>query len=305
LQIRNGSGLRFDVYSSRGFDIGLCELFSVPVSWRAHTGHVSPFTYDASGTGWNRGFQGGLLTTCGLQQAGQPCIDGDEALGQHGRVSYIPAEIIAAEITREPEPKILLRAKICETKAAGNTLTLYRCITTYLFQNKIEIQDEVVNEAYTDAPFLILYHVNFGFPLISPTSYIEPFESKRELIKGNASLDSCLKVPPAGDSEPDVILHTNIKNKKETMDIHICNEIEFNARKHILHVFFAYKTAQCPYLTQWRCQQKGVNVFAFEPGNVSTRGRAFQRQNGTLIILKPGESKKYDLSLSFKMEYQE
>ena len=303
VRVRNGAGLSFDINMSRGFDIGLCELFSVPVAWASSSGRVSPHTYDKSGTEWNRGFEGGLLATCGYMQAGKPSNDLGEALGQHGRASYIPGELLRCEFEELPDPHFCIRGKVTETKACEEKITLYRTIKTYLCRNEIDIEDEVVNESFIPAPHMMLYHFNFGYPLISSSTSIRRFKSEKEIISGDADLDECLCVHDVSDrAQPNVILHRNIASETDVVNLHISNRVEFNGESRMLRVELSYDKSQCPYLTQWRHFRKGVNVFAFEPGNVSTKGRAWHRENGMLPILDPAQRRRYCFKLSFGME---
>ncbi len=303
LQVRNGMGLKFDVNVSRGFDLGLCELFSVPVSWMSSCGRVSPYFYDKQGDEWNRGFEGGLMTTCGLTQAGKPNTDLDQMLGQHGRISYVPAELLQCELIQEHPERIVLRAKVRETKALSENISVYRTITTYLGKNEILIEDTVVNEGYEPVPHMILYHFNFGFPLISGTTKISKLESDRELIKGEADLCDPLSVRPVSRFEkPDVILHTNIKSETNEIKFEIENLIKFNNWNRRLKLTLLYNKEQCPYLTQWRYFGSGVNVFGIEPGNVSTKGRSYHRAAKLLDILEHGQYRQYNLKINFELK---
>lgn len=78
--------------------IGNAKYLCKPISWISKCGIVSPYFYKKEGSDFLRTFTGGLLTTCGLTQAGTPCIDNgiiiEEKLGLHGRISHIPAEKI-------------------------------------------------------------------------------------------------------------------------------------------------------------------------------------------------------------------
>src|SRR3989442_1919063 len=92
IDIRRGAGFRFLVLPSRGLDIADAEFEGLPLAWRSHTGRVHPAFYDPRGTGWLRGFYGGLMVTCGYLTAGVPSVGEGQGWGQDGRAAYIPAE---------------------------------------------------------------------------------------------------------------------------------------------------------------------------------------------------------------------
>ena len=81
IDIRTGAGLRFLVLPSRGLDIADAEFEGLPLAWRSHTGRVHPAYYDPHGTGWLRGFYGGLMVTCGYLTAGAPSLDEGQEWG--------------------------------------------------------------------------------------------------------------------------------------------------------------------------------------------------------------------------------
>src|SRR5258705_13654089 len=80
-----------------------------------------------------RSFFGGLLTTCGLTQVGQPCVDGDEQLGLHGRIGNTPAEDVWAHAEWQGEDYGLSAGgTMRETRVYGEDLPLSRRIRVRL-----------------------------------------------------------------------------------------------------------------------------------------------------------------------------
>src|SRR3989442_10032391 len=79
IDIRRGAGLRFLVLPSRGLDIADAEFEGLPLAWRSQTGRVHPAYYDPRGTGWLRGFYGGLMGSWGYLFVLAPSVvEGDE-----------------------------------------------------------------------------------------------------------------------------------------------------------------------------------------------------------------------------------
>ena len=299
LRVRSGGGLCFEVNVSRGFDIGRCELHGVPISWTSACGYISPAFYDFRGTEWNRGFEGGMLTTCGLQHAGRPEGDFDR-VGLHGRSSYIPAEVAECDAYFEGKREIVLRGVVREAKAGGDVLVLYRTIRVPLFESRILVHDEVVNEGGTEAVHMMLYHINMGFPLVSETTRIGEIDAKREIVSGDAEPEDYREMRFMPDANPDVILHNNVKNGSgKTIELRVENEVEWLDRRAKLSLAIEYDKDQCPYLTQWRHFGKKMHVLALEPGNCSTKGMAFHKEEGTLHTLAPDERQYYDIEIKF------
>ena len=55
---------------------------------------------------------------------------------------------------------------------------------------------------------------------------------------------------------------------------------------------------QLPWLTNWQHWAKGEYVTGIEPGTHPPIGQAKARKEGSLILMEPGESRRYDLELN-------
>lgn len=307
IQVRNGSGLQFQVNLSRGFDIGLCEFHGIPVSWMSHTGPVAPAFYEKDGTEWGRGFEGGLLATCGLSTIGKPSEDQGQSYGQHGRISYLPAELLQTEGGWDGEQyKIQLRGKVREAKALTENLVLERSITTFLGDNRIIIQDKVTNETFEPAPHMIMYHYNFGFPLIGENCSIKLPNSRKRWINGDGpTVDSDQYDAPSAAALKTVMLHEDLVEEDGLLRLSITNHVQHNGVGKQLEVAVNYRKDVCPYLTQWKYPATGIYVLGLEPGNATTEGRSMNRERGTLPFLQPGESKIYEFSIEFHLREEQ
>jgi hypothetical protein len=303
LAVRNGSGLSFQIAISRAFDLGLCELYGIPVNWFSATGPVAPYFYEKDGREWNRGFEGGLLATCGLTYMGRPNVDEGEALGLHGRVSYMPAELLRSEVIQTNDAyELVFQGRVRQSSAVGENITLMRTIRTALGTNRISIVDEVTNESFSPTDHMILYHFNFGFPLITGTCRITIPEARtRRWIQGNGPVKDwdCFAEP--SDAAPTVLLHEGIQGEHGWIAVSVENEIIFNGQEKTLGVSIRYPREACPFLSQWKNTTRGEYVLGLEPGNTSTEGRALHRAHGTLPQLQPQETRRYEFMVDFSL----
>jgi hypothetical protein len=304
IQVRNGSGLFFQISLSRGFDIGYLEYQGIPISWMSQTGPVAPSYYDKESDEWNRSFEGGMLATCGLSTMGKPSVDQGKAFGQHGRISSTPAELLQSEgYWTEDGYELIFRGKVREAKALEEHLTLHRTVRTRLGESRITIEDAITNEAFLPAEHLVLYHFNFGFPLISESCRIFLPASRKKWIKGEGPEGSWERFgPPTVQAEPTVLAHELLCQEGDTVIIRISNNIRHNQRTKQLMVQLRYTAAACPFLTQWKHERSGAYVLGIEPGNATTEGRGVHRVRGTLPYLQPGETKRYSFELQFDLQ---
>lgn len=313
LRVRTGSGLSYWVTPDKGMDISLAEMHGAPVSWQAGNGEPHPACYDQRGTEWLRTASGGLLMTCGLTQAGAPGKDAEGDYGLHGRIHHTPArQVSGAAEWKADEYVMKLRGVVEETSIFGASLRLTRNIVSRLGENRITIQDTVENNGFRASPHMMLYHFNFGFPLMNEDTTVE-------IPPGaSSSRDPDMDIGRIGDWQPPDPSH------KEQVYYHepaagagrCCARIHspsFPARgsdpesaqqSQGLTVELAWDAATLPRLVQWRMPGAGEYVLGLEPSNCWTRGRAAERANGTLRMLEPGESVHYRIDLKFNSNTQ-
>ena len=91
-EVTNGSGFDFAVYPDRGLDIGPARYNGKSLTWMTRNGPVNPAFYDKSSVEWLRTWMGGLVTTCGWMNVGNPCTTDNGDQGLHGRADHTPAE---------------------------------------------------------------------------------------------------------------------------------------------------------------------------------------------------------------------
>lgn len=290
VEVRTGSGLRYIVLPDRGMDVGLAEYKGQPFVHISPVGVVNPLYYEGTGDEWLRSFTAGLLTTCGLDQVGDAC----DAGGLHGRIANIPAEKVCLreEETQDGSFEMSVSGCVRQAKEAVQNLTLRRTYTSRAGENSIHIHDVIANESYVPSPFMLLYHINFGFPFLDehftldiPHSEICSMYPDRE-----AEFPNALKAeaPQAGYSEnvfylqilPDETGRGTITAHGNGYDIRITLPADI-----------------LPRVAVWKQMGCQDYVMAVEPCNNWIRGQRWEEANGTLQILAPGERKTIDLTI--------
>jgi hypothetical protein len=65
---------------------------------------------------------------------------------------------------------------------------------------------------------------------------------------------------------------------------------------------WSYKTANLPYLMEWKMMGEGAYVVGVEPANCDgLGGRVATRELGKLPMLEPGESRDYHIDLEVSL----
>jgi hypothetical protein len=304
VQVRTGAGLTYYVSPDRCLDISLAEFGGAPFSWQAANGDVHPAYFDDEGLAWLRTAAGGLLMTCGFTQAGAPNVDGPHELGLHGRAHHLPARQVVAEGRwRGDEYEMRIAGVVEESIIFGEYVRLTREIRSTLGSNALAITDVYENIAFEATPLMLLYHFNFGFPLLMeetvmefPSRKVEPREAETPL-QGYRSWQA----PEPGHRER-VYLHSDLAvdaNGWATASVHNpVFPLAGGLGTTPLTVRLSWSTENLPGLVQWRMPGTGAHVLGIEPTNCDVRGRAAARAAGTLVMLRPGEAKTYEMALT-------
>ena len=291
-EVRTGSGFDFTVLLDRAMDIGVATYNGIPLSWQSGTGAAHPSRYEPGGFGWLRTFHGGLLALCGLSQAGgNPGTDPEngEVLGLHGRIGNVPAHDICIEHDwSNPAESWTMRLQgvVEEVSLFGWRLRLERTMNITVGKPEVTIQDIVRNVGGQPAPLMLLYHCNFGWPLvsphsemISPTTKITPRDKAAEPGIGTWNK---MQEPTPGYAEQ-VFFH-----EVEPSSTPLVAGIHNKALGIGVEVFFDSRTLN--YLTEWKQMGFRDYTVGIEPANCRPIGRVAARQAGQLRTLQPDEN---------------
>jgi hypothetical protein len=245
--------------------------------------------------------------TCGLIQVGSPGEEDGQQLPLHGRAHHLPARQIAAGGRWAGDDyEMVVSGVIEETAIFRESLRLTRWITSRLGENRIAFHDEVENLAFEPTPHMILYHFNFGFPLLGEETTVE-FPSRRVIprepetpVEGYDRWEA----PRPGYRErvyyhqdfapdPDGRASVTIRNPRFPLA---------GGGTCALVVRLTWATGTLPKLVQWKMPGPGVHVLGIEPANCYVEGRTAERQRGTLVELQPGEVLTYELELEVRRD---
>ena len=300
IEMRSGAGLRIGVCPSRGMDVIFAELNGVNLTWRHPNGAIHPAFYGAENFDWIRGAPNGLVTTCGLGSFGPPCeIDG-EKWGIHDRFAYTPAREVAPQTIWHDEEncEFRLSASVRQTRLFGANLELRRTLSVKLGENRLRLRDEIRNNGFEAAPFCVLYHCNFGYPLLEAgaqiiiDSQVRPRDD--DAARGLENWSS-VESPQTGFREQ-VFFH-DLRGDNSS---HGAAVIWNDARK--IGVALRFDRAQLPFLTQWKMLGAGAYVMGLEPSNAPLASRAQLLERGEMPVLEAGETRPFEIEFDFVTE---
>lgn len=293
-QVWTGSGFRFEVLLDRGMDIGAAEHSGRALAWQIPSLATPPY-HEPSSYLWTRTWGGGLVNTCGITFFGQPEIDNGEVLGLHGRISHVPAERVSVTTEWRGDDYVLeIKGRVRQSAAFGENLVLTRTITTKLGANSFTMHDTVTNDGFRPTPHMILYHCNFGFPVVSPDSTMrleeESVQPRDERAQAGLGHQNQFDLP-SPEYREQVFFHKPRADAQGFAQASIVNRtMNFGG-------FVKWKLDTLPFMGQWKMMQAGEYVCAIEPANYWETPRAKLREEGRLKMLSAGECIEYDLEL--------
>ena len=290
-EVTTGGGLTMTVEPDRCLDISRISYKGVNLSYFSCSGYVAPAYYDKNGTGFLDSFTGGFLTTCGLTHFGSAGVDEGEELGLHGPINGTPADNTAAYVDGD---EIVIRGSVYQAIQFTHKLRLDREIRIPVGGKSFTLKDRVVNFGDTTSPVMVLYHINFGYPLLSEDAKVLVNSARVEPRSEHAAkdLDTWNKViPPQKNFEEQCYFHF-FDEKRATAAI--ANE------KLGIKAGVAFDIGTLKQLTQWKMMGVRDYVMGLEPGTNDPDGRASARAKGTLRFLEPGES--IELGFEFTAE---
>ncbi|MBQ8525570.1 MAG: aldose 1-epimerase family protein [Clostridia bacterium] len=289
LRVHNSTGLEFYVSLDRCADLPMVNFKGVNMAYIAPCGLVSPNYYDNKGTGFLKSFTGGFLTTCGLTTFGSPSVDDGEELPLHGNISHTPAEQVSYDIN---DDEIKITAVIRDASLFGYQLIMRREISCPVSENKITITDTVENIGCRETPFMLLYHCNMGYPLLSEASELKINSCKVEPRNDHAAEDIerwADIAAPVSDFEEQCYYHSF----DEVPEVSLYNpDINKGMR-------MTFDTAELDCFTQWKMLGDNEYVMGLEPGNAQPDGRDVMREKGMLKFLKAGEKSSKTVNIEF------
>ena len=304
LDVCNRSGLHFDVNLSRGMDIPYLDFNGENIGFISPCGVVAPTYFDDKGLGFLKSFTAGFMTTCGLKLAGAPCEYEGAAYGLHGNVSHTPAEEVSYRIVEADVPYVKIEGTVRDSVIFGDKLALHRELRCYYKERRIEIADRVVNEGYTRARHMILYHCNIGYPMLTPKSevFIPSAEVKPRSEHAREGLADWMKPEQSTPGYEEMCYYHKLRAAADhRAHVAVFNpELDFGIEIEI-------DPSTLDHFVQWKMMGARDYCMGLEPGNATIDGIADAVQNGSMKYLEPQQSVEYHLAfriLSGRAEFE-
>ncbi len=294
-------GRGMGIWNARHPDIDGTIGWNSPVRQPVHPALVN--LESRNGLGWLEGFNE-LVCRCGLASNGPPGTDPDakspieSALTLHGRIANLPAVDVEPVASYGLKPKsrkaqvpegIGVEGTVHECLLFGPQLRMSSRISSPILSGDIVIEDTVENTGSTATELQLLYHINVGRPFLEagstlhvPAATIVPRDPRA--AEGIDTWSTYLGPTPGYTEEG---FYFEPKADSEGYSVALLSNA---AGDQGFAVRFAVDNL--PRFIQWKCTQPEADgyVTGLEPATNYPNFKAYERQQGRVVTLNPGES---------------
>lgn len=295
VRVKTGK-MEFVILPTRGMSIWKANLLGdeevSSIGWQSPVrGPVHPKfvnVYEPSGLGWLDGFDE-LFVRCGLQSNGAP--EFDEETGRlkyplHGLVGNRPAHEVTLKVDTDAKT-IQVIGVVEETRFHFIKLRMVSTITAKIGGTSIQVEDEVTNFSTNPAEVQMLYHINFGAPLLDAGSQcVAPV---KKLVPRNPHAATGIAHwnsygPPTEGFEEQVYFFEMVGDANKQTQTLLKNA---HGRRG---VSLKYSTEQLPCFSLWKntAPLSDGYVTGLEPGTNFPNPRSFEGKKGRVVKLAGG-----------------
>ena len=295
LDLKNGKNMELTLLADRGLDIASLSYKGINIGLNNKVGIRSPYLFQEDGaSGFLKQFFGGMLTTCGITYAGGAGVDNGKALGLHGPYDNIPAQQVCARVDYEGDDRILrVNGDVHEAEVFGTDMLLKREIVLESECDKLRIHDVVINQSFEQQPVMMIYHINFGYPMLDAGAKAY-FSAGKVTPRSDFAAEGMgnyfeMEEPGCGRDEQ-CYYHTEQPADGEGFAM-LHNE------KLGMAAIIRFDKDVLPFMCEWKCMRAGEYALGLEPTTSGVVNRSEARELGNLTYLESGESRDFNVSI--------
>ena len=310
----DAGSVQFDVIPTRGMSVYQVRSGEMVFGWDSPVDPiVNPAFIDLEsrgGLGWLEGFNEWMVR-CGLEFAGHPgtdtqVVDGEEKsmdLTLHGKIGNIPAREVEVTYDEKGEGRLRIRGVIYEKFFYGPKLKLVTEISVIPGQSTYRIDDTVTNESSLPQEFQIIYHANYGAPLLSKGATmhaaIQSIEGMNDHATDHIKDHATYLGPTSGFAEQVYLIEPKADAEGKTIAV-----LESADGQQAASI--TWNVNQLPHLTQWKntAAVEDGYVTGIEPATGYPFNRMVEREAGRVPVLQPGQTRRFTLDFGFHKNRQ-
>ncbi|MGY8824462.1 MAG: aldose 1-epimerase family protein [Candidatus Latescibacterota bacterium] len=307
IEVDNGA-LSFTILPTRGMGIWKGTYKGLDIGWNSPVrGPVHPNLVDLQdrgGLGWLAGFDEAIVR-CGLDSMGAPGPDVvpnnmgvpmQVDLTLHGKIANIPAWRVEVQVVPGDPAELVIIGEVHEAGLFCPQYRLVAKVSTKVGSNEVRIEDEITNMKGIAAEMELLYHCNFGAPFLEAGSRLEVAAAEvaprdARAVEGLGAYEEYLGPTPGYIEQ---VYWYDLLAKENGATLAMLR----NGRADKALVL-RFNKNDLPAFTQWKntASEADGYVTGLEPGTDYPNAKSFERQQGRLVHLEPGETHRVELAV--------
>lgn len=296
--ISSKEGLTITLSPTRGMNLLKAEGFGTRMGWDSPVKEVVNPAFinleSRNGVGWLEGFNE-MMVRCGYEWTGHPGTADGQLYTLHGKAGNTPASQVEVEVSEKAPYEINVRGLLKEStfkKADLQTMTELRYVPG---SNSFSLHDVLTNHADYPHDYQIIYHSNFGKPIleegarfVAPVASVSPFN---DYAKGGMKSWNSYAGPTKGFDEMVFNMVPLADEHQQTVAAVINKAGDKGAA-------IGFNVTQLPVLTMWKNTdtEKQGYVTGIEPGTSYAYPVSIEREQKRVKQLAPGQSTRFDLT---------
>lgn len=285
---------------TRGMGILSVEGEGIRLGWDSPVNEVVHPSFinleSRGGLGWLDGFNE-MMVRCGFEWSGHATKADNMVYTLHGRAANTPVSKLIVDINDYAPYTITVKGLIKENTFKKSQLETWATLSYTPGSRSFIVKDKVTNQSDYPRDYQIIYHSNFGTPIleqgarfIAPVKQISPFN--HYAISGLATWQTYLAPTPNFDEMVfNVIPYADKQGKTQVM---------LTNKDGDKGAGIAYNINQLPVLSLWKNTDtlKQGYVTGLEPGTSFAYPVTIERQQGRVPQLAPKQSVEFSLTYS-------
>lgn len=271
LVFSTGGGLDFWVMSDHSMDIGPLWWRGTQLAWQHPGGFKTAALHDPysdARTGIERALSG-FLVTCGLENVRQP----RQGYPLHGSLPLTPARVTGyGEDWDAENPVLFAEGEVTVAHLRKTSFRMYRRFEAPIGGRSICLTDRIENIGPEPAEMMVLYHNNFGYPMIDQGSSVS--------LNGT-------RVWQAEAQDPPVTTSATSYDVTDQKQFSAALEWPATGGRSGLKLSIKGESATLPFVQIWSDPRSYRHILSIEPSNC---GRADDGTSLPGTMLDPGES---------------
>ncbi|MBI0037875.1 aldose 1-epimerase family protein [Gilliamella sp. B14384H2] len=300
-------GLTINLSPTRGLGIVNVEGNGIRLGWDSPVKEIVNPKYmnleSRGGAGWLDGFNE-MMVRCGFEWTGHAVQADGMMYTLHGRAQNTPVSKLFVEVEEQAPYTITIRGLIKENAFKKSNFETWVTIRHVPGSKEFTVHDILTNLSDYDRDYQIIYHSNFGTPIleqgakfVAPVKEISPFN---EYAATGLKNWQTYQGPTKGFDEMvyNIFPYSDANNQTQVM-------LKSNASDK--GVGIAFNTQQLPVLTLWKNTDtlKQGYVTGIEPGTSFAYPVTIEREQKRVPQLGAGKSTEFILTYSLLSNKEE